>query len=76
MAAQRRTAGRGGGSAAGLSLVLDLLPGLERWTKEEKLAAQKILQAKERGAESRYLHLMQRHPRLRAAFLALGSKTA
>jgi hypothetical protein len=60
-------------SSGGLSLFLSVVPDLKRWTKEEKLAARMILQAKESGEESRYLRLMQRHPRLRAAFLALGS---
>jgi hypothetical protein len=58
---------------SGLAAVLDLIPDLERWPKEEKAAAAKILRAKESGSEARYLHLMQRHPRLRAAFLKLGS---
>ena len=60
-------------SSSGLSFVLSLIPELPRWTKEEKLAAAKILQAKQIADEARYLHLMQRHPRLRAAFLKLGS---
>ena len=52
---------------------LNLIPGLPRWTPEEKLALAKILHAKQHSSEARYLHLMQRHPRLRATFLALGS---
>jgi hypothetical protein len=60
-------------SSSGLALVLSLIPDLARWTPEEKTAAAKILRAKESTSEARYLRLMQRHPRLRAAFLALGS---
>jgi hypothetical protein len=60
-------------SCSGLALVLSLIPDLARWTAEEKTAAAKILRAKEAASEARYLRLMQRHPRLRAAFLALGS---
>jgi hypothetical protein len=63
----------GTGSSSGLALLLSLIPDLARWTPEEKLAAAKILQAKQRASEARYLRMMQRHPRLRAAFLALGS---
>ena len=44
------------------------------FAKEEKLALDRISQAKESGSEARYLRLMQRHPKLRAAMLRLGSK--
>ena len=60
-------------SSGGLALVLSLIPDLACWTAEEKTAAAKVLQAKESASEARYLRLMQRHPRLRAAFLALGT---
>src|ERR1035437_6087920 len=40
---------------------------------EGKTAAAKILRAKENTIEARYFRLMLRHPRLRAAFLALRS---
>jgi hypothetical protein len=61
-------------SSSGLALVLSLIPDRARWTPEENLAVAKILRAKEAASEARYLRLMQRHPRLRAAFLALGSR--
>jgi hypothetical protein len=51
-----------------------LIPELAGWTAEEKIALANILRAKETASEARYLRLMQRHPRLRAAFLALGSR--
>jgi hypothetical protein len=60
-------------SSSGLALVLSLIPDRARWTREEKTAAAKILRAKESASEARYLRLMQRHPRLRAALLALGT---
>jgi hypothetical protein len=57
-----------------LAQVLRLIPDLAGWTAEEKIALANILRAKETASEARYLRLMQRHPRLRAAFLALGSR--
>jgi len=62
-----------GGSSSGLAQVMSLIPDLAHWTAEEKSAAAKIIQSKETGNEARYLRLMQRHARLRAAFLTLGS---
>ena len=59
---------------AGFALVLGLLPDLGRWKKEEKQALADILRAKAGPHESRYLHLMQRHARLRAAILRLGAE--
>jgi hypothetical protein len=56
-----------------LALVLDLIPGLARWTRKEKGGVLAILRAKARGVESRYLRLLQRHARLRAALIRMGS---
>lgn len=58
---------------AGRSDFVSAIPDLPRWTKEEKASAEKIFQAKQRSSEAHYLHLMQRHQRLRAAFLACGA---
>jgi hypothetical protein len=58
---------------AGFALVLDLLPDLPRWKKEEKEALVEVVRAKAGPRESRYLHLLQRHARLRAAVIRLGS---
>ena len=55
-----------------LSLVLDLVPDLARWKPEEKALAAAILRAKASRDETRYLRLMQRHGRMREAFLKLG----
>ena len=77
----RRAAGRriartlGVESASGLALAISRIPDLEKWTAEEKAAAAAILRAKERGTEARYLRLMQRHRRLRAALIELGSSS-
>jgi len=56
-----------------LALVLDLVPDLKRWSQREKRGVVEIARAKAGPGEARYLRLLQRHPRLRAAFLELGS---
>ncbi|MGA2040449.1 MAG: hypothetical protein ABSH42_14315 [Bryobacteraceae bacterium] len=76
--AMRQAAGRfaarhfGVESACGLTLVLSAIPGVESWNPAEKGAVGEILRAKEHFSEARYLRLMQRHARLRAALLRLG----
>jgi hypothetical protein len=60
-------------TGSGLARVLKLIPDWARWSAEEKLAVAGIVRAKEEGSEARYLRLMQRHGRLRAAVLRLGS---
>jgi hypothetical protein len=59
-----------------LAQVLETIPDRARWTAEEKRAAARILQAKREFEESRYLHEMQRHSRLRAAILRAGQTPA
>jgi hypothetical protein len=61
------------GEGNGLPLVLSLIPDLPRWTQEEKAAAAAVVHAKHSRSEARYLRLMQRHKRLRAALIELGS---
>ena len=56
------------------ALVLDLVPGFARWSRREKDDVVAIVRAKARGAESRYMRLLQRHARLRAALIRLGSR--
>ncbi len=56
-----------------LALVLDLIPGFGRWSREERDGVVAIIRAKARGPESRYLRLLQRHARLRAALIRIGS---
>jgi hypothetical protein len=55
------------------ALVLGLVPEFSSWTREEKEALVQVIRARAARDEMRYLHLMQRHSRLRAALLKLGS---
>jgi len=56
-----------------LALVLSLIPGLSSWSLGEKQALWQIVGAKTAPDEMKYLHLLQRHRRLREALLKLGS---
>jgi len=56
-----------------LALVLTGVPGLRAWTREEKENLVQIILAKAKPDEMLYLHLTQRHGRLRRALLTLGS---
>jgi hypothetical protein len=58
---------------ADFAAVLSLMPDLPRWTAEEKGVLGEIIAAKAGRTELRYLRLLQKHPRLRAAILKLGS---
>ena len=53
--------------------VINLIPALERWDRDELELLQEILRAKFKGNEARYLKLLQRHARLRSAVIKLGS---
>ena len=55
------------------ALVLADVPGLRAWTQEEKADLVQIIRAKSKPDEMLYLHLTQRHERLRRALLTLGS---
>jgi len=57
------------------SLVLTLIPDLERWSRQEKRQMIQIIRAQSASNEMRYLRLTQRHPRLREALLRLGSRS-
>ncbi|MDT5158605.1 MAG: hypothetical protein QOH51_2962 [Acidobacteriota bacterium] len=57
-----------------LSLLLALIPGLSRWTKDEKAAVVKIIRAKACADESQYLRLLQKHEKLRREIIRLGSR--
>ena len=57
----------------GLALVLAMIPGIGRWSAGEKHLAARIVRAKARGEEARYLRLMQTHTRLREALVRYGS---
>jgi hypothetical protein len=56
-----------------LALVLAIVPGIEQWSPDEKQLAAQIIQAKAGREETRYLKLMQKHERLRAGVIRLGS---
>ncbi|SPF49942.1 conserved hypothetical protein [Candidatus Sulfotelmatobacter kueseliae] len=55
------------------SLVLALIPGLKRWSPEEKRDLIAIIRSQSGPSEMRYLRLTQRHARLRKELLRLGS---
>jgi hypothetical protein len=61
------------GAFENFALVLELVPGLRAWTREEKEDLVRIIRAKAKADEMLYLHLTQRHARLRWVLLALGS---
>ncbi len=58
---------------ADFALALDLIPDLARWSGAEKKAAIEVVRAKVGRDETRYLRLSQRHARLRASLIRLGS---
>ena len=58
---------------ADFATVLSLVPELDRWSSDEKDALREIIIAKIGRTELRYIRLLQKHARLRAAILPLGS---
>lgn len=56
-----------------LALVLDLVPDLAGWTREEKKGLEEIIRAKAGREEIRYLRLLQKHRRLRKELIRIGS---
>jgi hypothetical protein len=55
------------------AMLLTLVPGLRSWKRDEKEALVRIIRSKSNADELTYLHLTQRHERLRKALLRLGS---
>jgi hypothetical protein len=55
------------------ALLLSEVPELRAWTEEEKQALLQMIRAKAKPDEMLYLHLTQRHARLRQALRQLGS---
>lgn len=55
------------------ALVLAQVPGLSVWTRQEKEDLVRVIRAKSKRDEMFYLHLTQRHGRLRRALLTVGS---
>jgi hypothetical protein len=58
---------------ADFAMVLSLVPDLQSWTSDDKDALWQIIAAKAGRTELRYQSLLQKHARLRAAILDLGS---
>jgi hypothetical protein len=58
---------------ADFAVVLSLIPDLARWTQTEKRDVARIIRAKAGADESRYVRLLQRHPRLRDEIIRIGS---
>jgi hypothetical protein len=56
------------------ALVLALVPGVARWTSEDKRSLDAIIRAKAGLNETAYLHQIQQHSTLRDALLLVGSK--
>ena len=60
-------------SLENFALLLALVPSLQFWKRDEKDALVRIIRSKSEADEMLYLHLTQRHERLREALLKLGS---
>jgi len=56
------------------ALALALVPGVARWTPDEKRALVAVIRAKVGPSETKYLRLLQKHRVLRDAFLGAGSE--
>ena len=57
------------------AMVLKLVPGVARWTGEEKRSLAAIIRAKAGLNETAYLQQLQQHSTLRDALLRIGSTT-
>jgi hypothetical protein len=57
------------------ALVLNLIPDLARWSAEDLELLAKIIEEKTARSEAGYVHLLQRHARLRSEVIRLGSRT-
>ncbi len=58
---------------ADFAVVLALAPDFPRWSVDEKSKLAAIIRARAGADETRYVRLLQSHPRLRSAMLRLGS---
>jgi hypothetical protein len=61
-------------SLQNLAVALTLVPSLSSWTREQKQALVEVIRAKAARNEMKYLHLTQKHERLREALLKIGSQ--
>jgi hypothetical protein len=55
------------------AVALSLIEDLGQWSENEKQALVRIIRARASADESSYLKLMQKHARLRAALIQIGS---
>jgi hypothetical protein len=55
------------------SLILRLIPSLASWTRHEKDSVIELIRAKAAPNEMKFLHLTQRHKKLRRELLRIGS---
>ncbi len=62
------------GSFHDFAMIGALIPELPSWSAAEKKGLREIIRAKSSAGEMLYLHLLQRHQRLRGELLKLGSK--
>ncbi len=60
-------------SLENFAVALTLVRDLSSWTHQQKAALAQIIRAKTARDEMKYLHLMQKHERLRGALLKIGS---
>jgi hypothetical protein len=60
-------------SLENFALILAEVPDLRRWSRAEKAGLLEVIRAKAKRDEMLYLHLTQRHVRLRETLLRLGS---
>ena len=72
----RKLRGRGQSAFADFAMVMSLVPELDSWPSDDKAALREIITAKTGRHELRYQRLLQKHGRLRAAILRLGSQSA
>jgi hypothetical protein len=59
---------------ADFAMVLSLVPNLAGWSSDDKAGLREIVASKAGRTELRYLRLLQKHSRLRAALIRLGSQ--
>src|ERR1700757_2073319 len=64
----------GDGDFCNFGMVLTLIPEVKSWTAAERRSLLEIIRAKSGRDEMFYLRLLQKHERLRAAVLKLGSE--
>jgi hypothetical protein len=67
---------RGQWALSNFAVALALVENVARWSATEKKLLVEVIRAKAGRDETSYLHLLQRHSKLRGAFLRIGSVAA